>query len=139
MGDPFVPTPSPFPNPSPLGSSSRSRFSGGEPLTLSRHISLRSRNSLDLPPSRLATTTPVPGAASTSVAAMLRGRSSLDLSRGSPLGVVGSGGGSAWLAASSISALYSSGVPYKQLERLFAGKHLHIVELTPPGVPVEEF
>ncbi|KXZ47285.1 hypothetical protein GPECTOR_36g136 [Gonium pectorale] len=34
---------------------------------------------------------------------------------------------------------YSHGTPYSQLERLFPGWHMHVVELSPPGVMVEEF
>ncbi|KAG2492577.1 hypothetical protein HYH03_009238 [Edaphochlamys debaryana] len=90
-------------------------------------------------------------------------RGSMDVRPGTPLGgPAGGGGGAGALRAgmarasfdlprggggplggapgSVIGGLsYSHGVPYSQLERLFPGWHMHVVELSPPGVMVDEF
>jgi hypothetical protein len=47
-------------------------------------------------------------------------------------GAAGGGGGGG-------SQCYSHGVPYSELDRLFPGWHLHVVELSPPAVLVDEF
>ncbi|KAG2429146.1 hypothetical protein HYH02_014182 [Chlamydomonas schloesseri] len=83
-----------------------------------------------------------PGGAGVGAGAPRRG--SLDLSRhsaGSPFGGGGGGPGHSGLGpgAGGGGYSYTSGTPYGQLERLFPGWHMHIVELAPPGVMVEEF
>ncbi|GLC45436.1 hypothetical protein PLESTB_000619100 [Pleodorina starrii] len=52
---------------------------------------------------------------------------------------INSGGSGSGAVAGSSYMPYSHGVPYSQLERLFPGWHLHVVELSPPGVMVDEF
>eukprot|EP00198_Chlamydomonas_reinhardtii_P013448 XP_001702785.1 predicted protein [Chlamydomonas reinhardtii] len=66
-------------------------------------------------------------------------RGSVDLGRHSTGGpfVVGPGGGN--VGGGGGGSSYTSGTPYGQLERLFPGWHMHIVELAPPGVMVDEF
>ncbi|KAG2446358.1 hypothetical protein HXX76_000945 [Chlamydomonas incerta] len=111
--------------------------------------SMRARSSIDHGPGGMRPGTPSgnplpltafmnasgssPGAA---VAGSGARRGSLDLGRHSTGGPFGGGPGA---GGGGGSYSYTSGTPYGQLERLFPGWHMHIVELAPPGVMVEEF